>query len=250
MIRKSFKTAFVAVTCSFALAFGASSAYAQHGAAPPHGDPEAKPSSETHGEAVHEPGGGHAKDNHEGGHHGPKPMNIADFSNKETPPYAALLVNFGLLAFAYYSLGKKPIAEALKQRKEDIGKEIELSQKLLDDAVARGKSARKKLKNVEDDKKTALNALIETGEGERDKLIREAQEKAERVGRDAGFLVDQEAKQLRLDLTREAVENAVAKAEALLQGAVTQADHERIAEEFLAELGSKAEAGKSAGGAA
>jgi len=249
MIRKSGKTAFVALAgslaCSFGLAvLGGGVAYAQHapaGAAPAaHGtEHEVKAAGEHEGKA------------HEGGHgHGPKPMNIADFSNKETPPYAALLVNFGLLAFAYYSLGKKPIADALKQRKEDIGKDIENAQKLLDDAVARGKSARKKLKNVEEDKRIALDALVETGEGERDKLVRDAEENAARVGRDAGFLVDQEAKQLRQDLTRQTVDQAVAKAEALLRGAVTQADHERLAEEFLAELGTKTSAQSTAGGAA
>lgn len=240
MIQKTVKTAIVALVCTFGLTFGVS-AFAQHEGAP----------------AAHEAKPGEHGAGHEAGHgagHGPAPMNIADFGNKTTPPYVALLVNFGLLAFMYYSLGKKPVAEALKQRKEDIGKEIEEAQKLLADAIARGKGARKKLKTIDEDKKSAREALVETGEGERDKLVREAEEKAERMGRDASFLVDQEAKQLRLDLTKETVENAVAHAESLLKGAVTQADHERLAEEFLAELASKvekrADVAVKAGGAA
>ncbi|MBL9108347.1 MAG: ATP synthase F0 subunit B [Myxococcales bacterium] len=249
MIRKSFKTAFVALACSLGLTLGATEAFAQHApeGAVPHGAEAAK-GGEGHG-GGHE--GGHGE-GHGGGHgHGPKPMNMADFSNKETPPYVALLVNFGLLAFAYYSLGKKPVAEALKQRKEDIGKEIIEAQKLLDDALARGKDARKKLKNVDGDKKEAVETLVETGEGERDKIVREAEEKAARVGRDASFLVEQEAKQLRLDITKETVELAVAKAEALLKATVTQADHDRLAEEFLAELATKSEKpAVKAGGAA
>lgn len=164
-------------------------------------------------------------------------------SNKETPPYLALLINFGVLAFGYYALGKKPIAEALKQRKEDIGKEIEEARRLLEDAQERSKKHTKDLKNVTEDVKTAREALIEAGEGERERLIREAEEKAGRVGRDAGFLVEQEAKQLHLDITRETVDDGVARAEALLRDAVTQADHERLAEEFLAELTTKQPAG-------
>ena len=107
MIRKSFKTAFVALACSLGLSLGATQAFAQHApeGAAPHGGEAAK-GGEGHG-GGHE--GGHGE-GHGGGHgHGPKPMNMADFSNKETPPYVALLVNFGLLAFAYYSLGKKPV---------------------------------------------------------------------------------------------------------------------------------------------
>lgn len=229
MIRKTFTTAFVAISCAFGVSFAMPALAQEHGGADKHGE---APAGEKHGEA-HEGGA------HEGGHHGPAPMNYTDFSNKETPPYVALLVNFGILAFAYYSLGKKPVAEALKQRKEDIGKEIEEAQKLLADAKARSKKHQKDLKNVDEDTKTAREALKEAGEGERDRIVREAEEKAARVGRDAGFMVEQEAKQLRLDLTREAVEHAVVKAEAMLRAAVTQADHERLAEEFLAELGTK-----------
>ena len=105
--------------------------------------------------------------------------------------------------------------------------------------------------NVDGDKKEAVETLVETGEGERDKIVREAEEKAARVGRDASFLVEQEAKQLRLDITKETVELAVAKAEALLKATVTQADHDRLAEEFLAELATKSEKpAVKAGGAA
>lgn len=254
MIRKSMKSVLVAFVgaLSLTVALAPAPAFAQHEAPAKPETPKAhdlaKPGEhgDTH-ESPHEAGHG----GEHGGHHGPAPMNVADFGNKTTPPYVALLVNFGLLAFMYYSLGKKPVAEALKQRKEDLGKEIETAQKLLTDAIARGKDARKKLKSLEDDQKAARADLVETGEGERDKLVREAQEKADRMGRDAGFLVEQEAKQLKLDLTKDAVEKAIVQAEAMLKQAVTQADHERLAEEFLAELGQKVEKpAVKAGGAA
>ncbi len=220
-----------------ALALGGTALAQEHGAQPH----KATGAGAEHAIEPHKPGGEHAE--HGAAHgaaHGPKPINWTDFSNKETPPYVALLINFGVLAFGYYALGKKPIAAALKQRKEDIGKEIDNAQRLFDEAKERSKKHQKDLKNVTEDVKTAHEALVEAGEGERDRIIREAEEKAARVGRDAGFLVEQEAKQLRLDLTREAVERSVAQAETLLRAAVTQADHERLAEEFLAELGAKA----------
>jgi len=242
MIRKTIKTAVVSLVCALGVTLAVPAA-AQHEPAPAKAEAhEGKPGE--HGE-------GHGAAHGEGHGHGPAPMNVADFGNKTTPPYVALLVNFGLLAFLYYSLGKKPIAAALKERKEDIGKGIETAQKLLADAVARGKDARKKLKSLDEDQKSARADLIETGEGERDKLVREAEEKAERMGRDAGFLVEQEAKQLKLDLTKETVERAIVQAETMLTQAVTQADHERLAEEFLAELASKMEKpAVKAGGAA
>ena len=190
--------------------------------------------AQSHGAPAH--GGDHAAPAH-GGHQGVAPMNWTDFSNKETPPYAALVINFALLMFAYYSFGKKPLAAALQQRKEDIGKEIEDARKLLDEAKARAKKYQKELRNVAEDAKTAKSSLHQAGEGERDRIVKDAEEKAARMRRDAAFLVEQEAKQVRQDLMRETVEEAVAQAHVLLGAAVTQADHERLAEEFLAELG-------------
>src|SRR5262249_49526490 len=67
--------------------------------------------------AEHHAAGGHA--------HGPPDINLFDFSDKERPAYIAMLLNFGILAALYYTLGKKPVTEGLKQRRITIGKEIE-----------------------------------------------------------------------------------------------------------------------------
>jgi hypothetical protein len=56
--------------------------------------------------------------------------------------------------------------------------------------------------------------------------------------RDAEFLVEQEVKQIRADLWRGTVEAAVTAAEELLKKRVTPADQERLAEDYLADLGS------------
>jgi F0F1-type ATP synthase membrane subunit b/b' len=60
--------------------------------------------------------------------------------------------------------------------------------------------------------------------------------------KDAKFLVEQELKQIRGDLWREAVDMAVRAAEDLLKLRVTPADQERLAEEYLADLGTRSKA--------
>ena len=65
----------------------------------------------------------------------------------------------------------------------------------------------------------------------------DAEEKAARMQKDAEFLVEQETRQMQQDLWREAVEKATATAEDLLRKRVTDADQERLAEEYLSELG-------------
>lgn len=184
-------------------------------------------------EAGHEGG-------HEGGHaeheHKRPDFNFAEFSNKEVTPYAALLINFGLLIGLYYVMGKKGVADGLKKRKEAIAKEIEEAQRMLKEAEERAKTYQAKLKNVEAELTNAKKALEEAGKGERDRIVREAEEKAERMKRDAAFLVDQELKQMRVDLTREAIELAMQTAEEMLKTKATAEDHTRLADDFLRDL--------------
>ena len=173
----------------------------------------------------------------------PKPINWFDFSNKEQPPYGVMLINFGILMIMYYSLGKKPIAEALKNRRASVSKEIEEAQKMRAEAEARALKYQQKLRDLEGELIETRSALKAAGEAERDRIVREAEEKAGRMERDAKFLVEQELKQMRAELTREAVEMAVAAAEEMLRKRITPADQERLAEDYLSQLGAKRPSG-------
>lgn len=166
----------------------------------------------------------------------PGPVNWFDFSNKEQPPYAALLINFGLLAFGYYYFGKKPLGQALQSQRDSISKQIEEAQRMKHEAEDRAKQYQAKLRDLEAELATTRRALEEAGKGERDRIVKEAEEKAVRMQKDAAFLLDQEAKQMRLDLQREAVLAALLAAEHLLTKRVTPGDQERLAEEFLSSL--------------
>jgi F-type H+-transporting ATPase subunit b len=166
----------------------------------------------------------------------PGAINWFDFSNKEQPPYAALFINFGLLAFGYYYFGKKPLGQALKNQRDTIAKQIEEAQRMKHEAEERAKQYQAKLRDLEVELASTRHSLEEAGKGERDRIVKEAEEKAVRMQKDASFLLDQETKQMRLDLQRETVEAALLAAEELLKKRVTPADQERLAEEFLASL--------------
>jgi F-type H+-transporting ATPase subunit b len=177
----------------------------------------------------------------------PKPMNWTDFSS-DTPPYVAMLVNFGILIAGYYLLGRKPIAAALVTRRDTIAKDIDEANKMLAEAEARAKTYQAKLEHLEDEVKTARAALVQAGEAERDRIVTDAEAKAERMRKDAEFLVEQELKQIRQDLWKDTVEAAVGAAEELLKKRVTPADQERMAEDYLADLGGKKSAPLAAAG--
>ena len=178
-------------------------------------------------------------------HHGeaaedarPAPINWVEFGG-ETPPFLAAVINFTILAAGYYLLGRKPIAAALQGRRDSIAKEIEEAQRMRREAEERAKTYQAKLEHLQEEVRAARGALARTGEAERDRIVAEADAKAERMRTDATFLVEQEIKQIRQDLWHEALESAVAAAEQLLAQRVTSADHERLAEDYLADLGPK-----------
>jgi F0F1-type ATP synthase membrane subunit b/b' len=172
---------------------------------------------------------------------GPAPFNWTVFGG-ETPPFIAMLINFGILAGGYYLLGKKPIAAGLQGRRDTISKEIEEAQRMKHEAEERAKVYQVKLEKLEDELKVARESLVNAGEAESERIVRDAEVKAERMRKDAEFLVEQELKQIRGNLLRDTVEAAVAAAEELLKKRVTPADQERLAEDYLADLGGKARA--------
>jgi F-type H+-transporting ATPase subunit b len=221
-----------------------------HGGAVPPGEGAASGHETT--STAHEETEGHGEHGAKGEHeHERKPFNFADFGNKEVTPYAALLINFALLVGMYYLMGRKGVADGLKKRRERVAKEIEEAQRMLEEAEGRAKTYQSKLKNLEGELENARKALQEAGKGERDRIVREAEEKAERMKRDAAFLVEQEVKQMREDLTKEAVALAMQAAEEVLKTKVTEADHDRLAQDFLSELDKAAgPVGARAGGAA
>jgi F-type H+-transporting ATPase subunit b len=174
---------------------------------------------------------------------GPAPMNWTEFGGR-TPPYVAMLINFAVLAAAYYVLGKKGVTDGLQSRRDSIAKDIEDAQRMKHEAEERAKVYQEKLVTLEAEMRTARDSLVQAGEAEQERIVKDAEAKAERMRKDAEFVVEQELKQIRADLLREAVEAAVRAAEDLLKARITPADHERLAEDYLADLGrSKAAAG-------
>jgi F-type H+-transporting ATPase subunit b len=163
-------------------------------------------------------------------------MNWTDFGAK-TPPFVAVLLNFAILAGGYYFLGRKPIGNALKSRRDSIANDIEEAERARAAAEERAKFYQAKLEKLEDEVRAAREALVRAGEAEGERIVSDAEAKAERLRSDARFLVEQELKQARQDLWREAVEAAVAGAQQLLASRVTPADQERLAEDYLANLG-------------
>lgn len=238
---------------------------AAHQPAPPMGA-HAPVSPHATGHGV--PGGEHdAPGAHGKGYHHPEPFNFADLARYQeekaraergekahgeplvpTTPYLYLLVNFAILAFIYYRAGKKPIADGLKDRHDTIAKDLIEAAKIKEEAEARLADYTKRLEQLEGELQRIKGEIIATGEADKERMVKEAEEKAERMRKDAQFLLDQEMKQLRLDMIAFTADAAVAAAETVLKSRVTSQDHDRLADDYLKQV-SSAKSASSAGGA-
>jgi F-type H+-transporting ATPase subunit b len=183
------------------------------------------------------PAGAHATEHaeeHAEGEHALGEINWVDFGNKKQPPLAIYLINLLIIVGAGAKVGGPGIMKALVSRRQRVAKEIEDAQKMKKEADQRAKKYQAKLEGLDDELDATKKAMVEAGVADKDRLVKEANEKAQRMERDAGSLLEQEARQIRTDLVRETVELAMVAAEELLKKRVTQADQERLAEDYLA----------------
>ncbi|MDB4993155.1 MAG: synthase sector subunit b [Myxococcaceae bacterium] len=176
----------------------------------------------------------HAEGEHAEGEHALGEINWVDFGNKKQPPLAIYLINLLILVGLIVKFGGPGIMASLVTRRDRVAKEIEEAQRMKKEAEQRAKKYQAKLEGLDEELDATKKSLVEAGVAEKERLVKEANEKAARMERDAGSLLEQEARQIRTDLVHETVELAIAAAEDLLRKRVTQADQERLAEDYLA----------------
>ena len=148
----------------------------------------------------------------------------------------ASFVNFFVLIGLFVFLFKGKLTEFLKERRAQVEVELNEAARLRAEAEAKHKEYSERMAKLDQELGQIKREMIAAGEKERDRIVAEAEEKASRMRKEAEFIIEQQAKQLREDLKREASEAAVTAAEQLLEKATTSFDQQRLAQEYLAAL--------------
>jgi F-type H+-transporting ATPase subunit b len=148
----------------------------------------------------------------------------------------ASFVNFFVLISLFIYMFRDKLNSFLKERRAAIESELTEAARLRAEAEAKHKEYSTRLATLDQELAQIKRDMIAAGEKERDRIVAEAEEKASRMRREAQFIVEQQAKQLREDLKRESAEAAVAAAEQLLAKATTSFDQQRLAQEYLTAL--------------
>ena len=149
----------------------------------------------------------------------------------QQPPVLAAVINLAVVIYVLVRFGKGPIVEALHKRKKTIMQDIDAANALRTDAEKRLKDYQKRLGKIEDRRKEVKEEAAAQWQVERKRILAEAEEKANRLRKDAEFRVDQELKQAQADLLREAVDGAVAAAEDVIKQRIQASDQQKLADD-------------------
>ncbi len=217
---------------------------AQHGAAQ-HGTAE-------HGAAEH---GAHGPGHHEapgeinwiygllGEREGVEPS-LAFRPPGMASPLLALLFNTARVFGAVYYFGRRPLAEALRARRDAILKGIEEAAAMKRDAAARLAEYQARLDHIDEEVARVEREMRAAGEAERERVLADARQRREVMERDARTMVALEAKAAIEDLRASAVRAAMARAREVLASQATAADQRRFLDDYLRALRG-AEAGEA-----
>lgn len=148
----------------------------------------------------------------------------------------AQVVNFVLWLVIIVLIARKPLASFLKNRRLAVEEGLVEAKNLKDAAEAKYEEYSERLERLDEELEKLRAEMIAAGEGERDQILRDAEERAARMHRDAEFRIAQQMKQLRTDMLREAIEVAVGAAEDVLTSQVRDADQSRLANQYLDNL--------------
>jgi F-type H+-transporting ATPase subunit b len=162
----------------------------------------------------------------------------------DTTGLIASFVNFAVLILLFVYLFKDSLKKFLVERRASVERELLEAARLKAAAEAKHKEYSERLAKLDQELAQIKADMIAAGKKERDRIIADAEHKAARMRRETEFIIEQQIKQVRVDLSREAADAAVAAAEELLLRATTTYDQQRLAQEYLTSLADPAQAAK------
>lgn len=137
-----------------------------------------------------------------------------------------------ILALLVY-FGRKPVADYFAARRQGIQGQLAQASELLTQAEHRNSELQRKLVDLSAELDSIREASSRRAEEEALRILAEARASADRIRRDAQTAVDQELRRAQAKLRDEAADLALELAARKLQAGVTDADRDRLVDEFI-----------------
>ena len=152
------------------------------------------------------------------------------------PEFLAAVINFLVLVFILMKFGGKPVAAYLSGRRRQVEEGLLEAARLKEAAEKKQAEYAARIANLSREMEEIRAEMVRAGEAERDRIVAEAERKAARMRREVEFVISQQMKQLRADLTKEAVEAAIEAAGSVLKEQTNISDQQRLAQGYLERL--------------
>ncbi|MGC9196124.1 MAG: F0F1 ATP synthase subunit B [Syntrophobacteraceae bacterium] len=145
-------------------------------------------------------------------------------------------VAFVIVVGVLYKLLKKPIADFLNSRREEIKTLLAELETKTAQAKAEHEKVLARMASLEAETKKIVDELIAEGEAERQKIIEAAHREAAYIQQQAEIAIEQEVQAARDGLKDEVAELSVAAAESIIQKKIRAEDQQRLINEFMAKV--------------
>ncbi|MRR54526.1 MAG: hypothetical protein EG822_08450 [Deltaproteobacteria bacterium] len=147
------------------------------------------------------------------------------------------LFNFALLAgILIWAWKKAKVSELLATRRANVEKTLLEAEEIKEEAERKLAEYTEKLEKASREIEEIYAAIKQEGEAEKNRIIQEAKEAAERVRRHAQLAAHQEIQQATARLQAETARLAIELATASLKQSVTRADQDRFVDEYLTKV--------------
>jgi F-type H+-transporting ATPase subunit b len=148
----------------------------------------------------------------------------------------ARVLNFTILAVALYIVLRKPISQALNNRIKGIKEELEDLESRKSMVEKQLVDYKNKLALLDKEAEQIVAEYIRQGEEAKARILTEASAAADKLKEQARKNIEHEFAQAKLELQSEIVDQALAKAEAVIRKQIGDADQERLVDDYLAKV--------------
>ncbi|MEN8136317.1 MAG: ATP synthase F0 subunit B [Thermodesulfobacteriota bacterium] len=146
-------------------------------------------------------------------------------------------LNFGGLLIILIVALKKPIANGLKGRRQEIIEKFDDLEAQKTEAERIYQEYEAKLSKIDEEVQSIISGAVKQGEAEKVRIIEDANRAAGDIQRQAEMAIQHELTEAKLALRSEIAEQAVQMAEDLIKQNLKEADQSKMVEDYLEKVG-------------
>lgn len=150
--------------------------------------------------------------------------------------WAFKIFNFAVLVAILVKFASKPLINFLRSRSTGVQSKLDEADKLFKEAEVLKNEYQERLSKLDGEIEAFKKTVQEDTEKEKNKILAEATEFANRIKEQANITYQQELREMKSKIKEEIAKLTMARAEKLIVEKYNSKDHEQIVDEFIEKL--------------